>query len=283
MKKFALIALAFLICLSLCSCSSILNKVKSYVTGNEVSVVPEDFLESRSNDEYSYDVYKEYIEITGYLGEETVIVLPSELDGKPVTSVGSLAFFEKAKVTSVTIPDSVTNIAESAFYYADSLVSVVLPDTVTSIGSRAFAWCDSLTAVHIGSGVGSIPDFCFNHCSSLVTVSVPTSVKNIGVRAFSYCDSLADITLPYSVEYLGDMCFANCPALEYCDLRNNAITFGANVFENSSEVTLISQLSSTARDYCAEHGMRWSQSRFIEAIIPSDGVTADESLEVSAE
>ena len=46
-----------------------------------------------------------------------VIVIPYEIDGKSVTEIGTRAFYECSRLTSVTIPDSVTKIEEDAFAY----------------------------------------------------------------------------------------------------------------------------------------------------------------------
>lgn len=281
MKKFVLAAIALIMCLNLCSCERLLRKAKAYVTGIEDEAPPADFLESRENDVFSYDVYKDHIELTGYLGESTELIIPSEIDGKPVTVIGSLFLFEKAKVTSVEIPSSVTALAESAFYYADALTSVVIPDTVRSIGVRAFSWCNALESVSIGSGIDEIPDYCFNHCVSLTEFKIPENVGKVGVRTFSYCSKLVDVIVTAGVGSVGERAFANCAALEYVEFRNAEVQLAENVFEGSDGVTLISPFVSSAKDYCAEHGMRWSQSRFIEAIIP--GSLAESSANEESE
>ncbi len=52
--------------------------------------------------------------IKGYVGGETALVIPSALDGNPVTVIGYMAFYAKL-ITSVAIPFSVTTIGEDAF------------------------------------------------------------------------------------------------------------------------------------------------------------------------
>ena len=62
------------------------------------------------------------------------LVIPATYDGKPVTSIGSWAFWKCTSLTSVTIPDSVTSIGDTAFYDCSSLADVTIPDSVTNIG-----------------------------------------------------------------------------------------------------------------------------------------------------
>ena len=60
------------------------------------------------------------------------------------TSIGSYAFENCSRLTSVTIPNSVTSISDGAFYNCDSLTSIVIPYSVTSIGNGAFNGCTNL-------------------------------------------------------------------------------------------------------------------------------------------
>ena len=285
MKKFALLTLAVLMCLSLCSCETLLRKARAYVTGDEAEEAPKDLLESRKNEEYQYDVYKDHILLRGYLGGETdVLELPAELDGRPVTAIGSLFLFEKSPVKSVVIPESVNEICESAFYYSDALESVTIPNSVTVIGQRAFGWCNALVSVTLGRRVKEIPDYCFNHCDSLKTVVIPENVTSVGVRAFSYCGSLTDVDLPSSIASVGDLAFADCQALQYVGFTLSGTSLGRDVFDGSENVTVIAATGSPAYQYCAKHGLRWSTSRFLEATVPvdPDSVSEEASTDESA-
>ena len=44
-----------------------------------------------------------------------LVTIPSRLGGKPVTCIGSGAFYGYSEMTGVTIPDSVTRIEDNAF------------------------------------------------------------------------------------------------------------------------------------------------------------------------
>ena len=74
------------------------------------------------------------ITITQYHGSGGAVVIPDTIGGKPVTSIGSGAFFNRYGLTSVTIPSSVTFIGKSAFQQCHDLTSVTIPSGVTSIG-----------------------------------------------------------------------------------------------------------------------------------------------------
>lgn len=104
------------------------------------------------------------------------ITIPSRYKGKPVTSIGSYAFFYCSNLTSVVIPGSVKSIGSSAFAYCDSLTSIVIPDSVTTIGSYAFHDCDSLTSIIIPDSVTTIGLYAFAYCTSLTSVTFEDTI-----------------------------------------------------------------------------------------------------------
>lgn len=286
MKRILLLTLVVMLCITLCSCDTILKKAKSMVTGEEEPEMPEDYIATLENDEYSYELYDDYVKIIKYLVKDgdSAVTIPSEIDGKPVTVIGSLCFHDvETDVVTVNIPSSVITIEESAFYYADKLTSITIPDTVTSLGSRAFAWCNSLETVSFGKGISEIPEYCFNHCASLVTVAIPETITKIGVRAFSYCEKLFEITAPKTVTEIGERAFTGCPSLEYVTFENSALVLGNKLFENSEKIIVISPEGSSGKQYCERNGLRWSTSKDIEAVQLGNVDTSDASNESSTD
>ena len=123
----------------------------------------------------------------------TVLAIPSEYHGKPVTSIYDNAFLSDTNITSITIPSTVTSIGKNAFSACASLISITIPDSVTSIGNNAFSVCLSLTSVTIPDSVTSIEDGVFGNCSGLTSITIPDSVTSIGYRALSGCSGLTSI------------------------------------------------------------------------------------------
>ena len=134
--------------------------------------------------------------ITGYVEEPRGdLVIPSELDGYPVTGIGYNVFDYCEEITGVAIPDSVASIGDYAFSRCVALMHVIIPDSVSHIGFAAFTGCESLTEVIIPTGLESIEEAAFSWCGGLTSVAIPNSVISIGTDAFSYCYSLTGVTI----------------------------------------------------------------------------------------
>lgn len=149
--------------------------------------------------------------ITGYVESDTVVVIPSKINGFTVETIGHGAF-ERSAVTSVTIPDSVTSIHDSAFAYCSSLTNISIPNSVTAIGSFAFEGCTKLESITLPSSLLTISEFLFYDCSQLTTIHIPDSVSSIRQYAFYNCGKLETIRIPVSVTSIGSYAFDDCPS-----------------------------------------------------------------------
>lgn len=149
--------------------------------------------------------------ITKYVESDTVVVIPSKINGVTVETIGHAAF-EKSAVTSVTIPDSVTAILDRAFANCSQLTNISIPNSVTSIGFSAFEHCTRLKSITLPSSLRNISMFLFHNCSQLTTIQIPDSVPSIQDYAFGNCTSLETIHIPVSVTSIGNRAFAGCPS-----------------------------------------------------------------------
>ena len=133
----------------------------------ETEAVPEDPASC-----FEYSITNGEVAITKYIGSRTEVVIPSEIEGYPVTSISS-----------------------SAFRGCDYLRSITIPASVKSIGNYAFDDCDSLASVTFGenSKLTSIGEVAFLNCSSLTSIEIPASVTSIGSSAFHYCYKLVEV------------------------------------------------------------------------------------------
>ncbi len=158
--------------------------------------------------QFAYEFTNNTVIIAGYSGAGSVVVIPSVVNGVPVTSIGGSAFQSCTTLTSIAIPDSVTNLGGSAFYLCTNLLSVTIGDTATtgnsgfiSIGELAFNYCTSVTNITISKSVSTIGDYAFDNCTNLISVTIGNSATtgnyatSFGDRAFRECTSLTSIYL----------------------------------------------------------------------------------------
>ena len=159
---------------------------------------------------FTYTIDNGAITLTGYLGPGGAVAIPSEINGLPVTSIGTNAFSSSTNLTSITIPNSVTGLQYNAFGACSSLTNVTLGNSATSIGDEAFAGCTSLASVTIPNSVTYLGASAFENCTSLASVTIGNSVTTIGDEAFTDCGNLGSVTIGNSVTYIGVAAFEGC-------------------------------------------------------------------------
>ena len=147
--------------------------------------------------------------------DATSVVVPAEIDGRPVAKIGVRAFKNQTSLTQIVLPPSVREIADSAFSGCASLSDVVFQprSELEIVGNRVFAGCSALTSIVLPDGVKQIGEAAFARCAALTQVVLPSSVKSIELGAFSQCAALTQIDLPAALEELGETAFFDCKAL----------------------------------------------------------------------
>lgn len=85
---------------------------------------------AEDNKEYSaghffYHSHEGYVSISGYLGRETEITIPSNISGKPVSEIESKAFDGCDTIQTITVPDTVVIVHEDSFTGAASLKKII--------------------------------------------------------------------------------------------------------------------------------------------------------------
>jgi hypothetical protein len=107
------------------------------------------------------------VTITGYKGRSTVVVIPHEIAGRPVTAIGEKAFEGKG-LTHLVIPNTVTIIGKAAFS-DNKIAEITVPDSVTTIEQSTFA--DNRShSVSIGKNIKTIGP------SSLIRLKAPLRI-----------------------------------------------------------------------------------------------------------
>lgn len=207
--------------------------------------------------------------ITKYNGTDTVVVIPSKINGVTVTTIGTDAFLG-LNITSVTIPANVTEIGSNAFADCTNLTSVNYAGDWSNLtiqsGNPAvqdaaneqlfdFEFTPDNTAVIVKHYRGAAADVTIpsrykgkpvtmiDHAAffnSVVTsVTIPDSVTSIDDNAFGFCSQLTNISIPNSVTYIGFSAFAHCTSLKSITLPSSLSSISEALFSGCSQLTTI--------------------------------------------
>ena len=151
------------------------------------------------------------------------VTIPAEIDGTPVTSIGSYAFLYKKQLISVDLSQAaITEIGDSAFNGCSLLEEVTFPDKLTKIGDLAFNGCKSLKEVTFPDTLQTIGYQAFKSNEKLTSVDLSnTTVTTLGKFAFGYCTSLENVILPNTLTVLGSSVFTDCSHIESIRLKDS--------------------------------------------------------------
>lgn len=166
------------------------------------------------------------IRITAYNGFETKrVIVPNEIDGQPVISIGEKAFIN-TPISEVILPKSLKAILEGAFEGCKKIKHIDLPDSVEYLGPKCF--CKSgIVEFNCPNFVRIIPSMCFYQCAELRKINLGNQVWKLGHSAFSECSNLQNISLPESLQVIEASCFE--------ETKIDTIIFPGNVTNVSRE------------------------------------------------
>ena len=270
---------------------------------------------SQKYNEFYYQLLEDdTVEITGYTGQSSEIIIPAYIHSKKVIKIGDGAFGNSEygnSIQSVTIPDTVIfigsyaffdceklqsiefganirRIEDSAFRYCKSLRKITIPDSVLSLGEWSFSDCISLTDAALGQ-LRKLNRNAFSFCYSLKYLSLGKRIIDIDYQAFEYCNKLNSVYIPDSVLFVGESAFVNCTALQSVYLRDNiekidARAFGyytpdsPGIYEKLNGFTIYGFSNTVAENYSTYTGISFSIMSPIRFSTPFYSGRANESI-----
>ena len=199
--------------------------------------------DATDNSAFTYVNHGDSIEITGFNNSVSDVVIPSEIEGLPVTAISVGAFYLSA-ITSIEIPDTVTSIGEMAFLGCTSLKSVKLSTGVAKIEKNAFGSCSALQEIQVAKdnpNFSSLNGVLYSKKQDTLVIypaaktdaayTIPSGVTSVAMYAFSENPYLETLTIPNSLIKVGDSAFYNCKNLRAVSYNGteeewNQITIG---------------------------------------------------------
>jgi len=166
--------------------------------------------------------------VTGYNGDEEIVIIANGYNGLPVTKIDKSAFYKK------------------------SVVRLEMSNHITEISDLAFFGCCNLTTITLSKNIEIIGDMCFGECSALESLSFTGALKTLGEEAFKGCKSITKIDMGENTNYLAidnALYTSDLKSLIYYFSGTTSTTFTlpsetkvilSNAFSNASNLTLIS-------------------------------------------
>ena len=125
------------------------------------------------------------VTITGYNGNATVLNIPAQIQGLPVTTIANYAFAYKRSLISINIPFSVTSIDTNPFFVCDNLINITVDNQNPSFASIDGVLFDKNIRILVR----------YPPAKAAENYTLPSSVISVGFGAFGGCISLASVTL----------------------------------------------------------------------------------------
>lgn len=211
MKKLTALFIAILMCLSICACGNDSTENTKAPSNNNEEVSSTEV--AKSDIDYSaYLTFKlnedeKSYTVSDYTGPGTELVIPSEYEGLPVTTVKELDISD-SDVERVVLPDSIIEIGEYAMS-SSKVSSVVVSANLEVIGDCAFSDCIYLTEIQLPDGLHTIGGSAFSG-AGLTSVTLPSTVKQMDMNSFGAMPNLTEATITCA----GGRAFKECPALK---------------------------------------------------------------------
>lgn len=212
----------------------VFGSVQTGIVGQDIAFADTEITTTQNAEGFDYEVMSDgSVRLLKYTGTKTDVVIPSQIDGKTVTSLAAAIFYDNHDITSVTIPETITeyiipngrnpfeaygelkciDVAENnpIFSSVDGVLfnkdktklicyprnkdgtSYIIPLGVKTIGGSAFEYVQ-LENIEIPDGVEQFELFSFLG-SSIKEISIPASLTTIGMRCFSACEQLVNINV----------------------------------------------------------------------------------------
>lgn len=182
------------------------------------------------------------------------IVIPAEIDGKPVTEIGDECF-KYCYGETVSLPDTIRVIGERAFMFCSYVESIEVPKGCVRIGTHAFDSCARLEEVKIPDtvtfiGFSAFEDspydeklsdefvelgdhILYRYNGEAEEVRIPKGFKYIGEYAFEAKKELKSVQIPASVIEIYDMAFEGCDDLAKIEVDDSIERIAPNAVANT--------------------------------------------------
>ena len=233
------------------------------------------------------------------------VVVPSVVEGFPVTRIGENAFANCSEITSIVIPESISNISAGSFNNCTALQSIVVDPantfyrsdgncvietesktlvfgcknsvipsngSVTAIGSFAFCGCEGITTLIVPEKITSIGKYAFKDCTGITDVFFNAELCSAFDREQHWldgCEQLNKVVFGKSVKVIPENVFYNCKVSEIT-MHNTVNTVGKNAFYNCPVAKVY--FKGTPEEWAENYNTSFTSFAYVHTIYYQGGV-----------
>ncbi len=217
--------------------------------------------------------------VTGYRGYLMRPVLPTIINGLPVTGIDEFAFYGNKTLDALVIPEGVRSIGRYAFAVS-AISSLSIPASVTAIGEYAMMNCAALGELSLSGGVPELPRGMLQGCTGLLSLTIPEGVTGLGENFLSDCMFLLELSLPESLLSVGKRAFANCSSLTTIQIPSGVWMLGPDAFNGCSALQTI-EADAASPHFLSVDGVLYDKSGGILLRYPSGKTAASFTVPAS--
>mgnify|MGYP004445741757 FL=1 len=226
---------------------------------------PQDIEVYNSDDEelvygdYKYSIVNNSVTIDSYIGSDSVVIVPDNINGYDVTEIGGSAFARCTNVKEIKLPETLETIENYAFGSCTGLESIKIPSKVKTIGEKAFGYCSSLKEINLPESIETL-GLGFIVGTQIEEIQIPKSLKSgssalyganelkkvefeegtetiiTGICEVNYFDysenKIEEIIIPDGVTEIESFAFVGCTNVKEIKLPETLETIGDSAFGN---------------------------------------------------
>lgn len=271
-KRFLALFVVFVLCFSLAACNSSGEEEVNTDTLTPIQKIEQSVLvRPNKNEDFRYNVYTHYIEITECLSTKTHVIIPDTIQGLPVYKIAMGAFQNQTTFSSLEISNNIIEIGERAFENCTALTYLDLSDNLSLLGVAAFAGCEQLKEIEIPSTLLEIPGDAFANCTRLISINIlPQKIgpeelpaeRTIYGGAFVGCEALKIIYIPADVSLI----------------EEGAFSFNQELYDSGVRLMVCGKEESQAANFAAVHLLDFKTENEFKSI--SQNLLATQSITV---
>ncbi len=189
------------------------------------------------------------VTILSYKGANEHLIVPSMIDGLPVTAIADGAF---AVIEKENAEDTDEDTEEKAPPL--QLKTLIIPESITSIGTGILAGCESLHSLqtplmgankestqYLGYlfGASRHEDNARDIPASLKCLSITGEWQTLPAYSLFDCNDLICIAFPEDVTVIEKFVLYNCASLKQIDGLEKVVTFGDRALMNCSDLQIV--------------------------------------------